>query len=73
MKLPTTDIVTRNEFMAFFRDEECLQTLSVDDRIEVFATILLGSSDFTKELLDNILCDYGVEHLHIIETSACES
>lgn len=59
--------MTRDNFMAFFRDKECINTLSVDDRIEVFAQILLGSSDFTKELLDSILSDYGVEHLEVVD------
>jgi hypothetical protein len=59
--------MTRDEFMAFFRDEECINTLSVDDRIEVFSTILLGSSDLKKSLFDEILSDYGVEHLEIID------
>ncbi len=53
--------------MAFFRDDECLNTLSADDRVEVFSTILTGSSDFTKELLDEIFSDYCVSHLEVIE------
>lgn len=59
--------MTRDDFMAFFRDDEFLNTLSADDRIEVFAQILLGSSDFTKELLDDVLSDYGVAHLEVID------
>lgn len=59
--------MTRDDFMAFFRDDEFLNTLSSDDRIEVFAQILLGSSDFTKELLDDVLSDYGVAHLEVID------
>jgi hypothetical protein len=59
--------MTRDDFMAFFRDEESLNTLSVADRIEVFSYILLGSSDFTKKLLDDILSDYGVEHLEVVD------
>ena len=59
--------MTRDDFMAFFRDNDCINTLSVDDRIEVFSTILLGSSDFTKKLLDDILSDYWVEHLEVVE------
>ena len=53
--------------MAFFRDDESLNTLSPDDRIEVFRTILLGSSDFKKELFDEIFSDYCVSHLDVIE------
>lgn len=59
--------MTREDFMSFFRDDKCLNTLSVDDRIEVFRTILAGSSDFTKELLDEILTDYYVPNLEIID------
>lgn len=60
-------INTRDQFMAFFRNDETLNSLSVDDRIEIFSSILLGSSDFKKELLDNILSDYGVENLEVKE------
>ncbi len=57
----------REDFMAFFRDEESLNELSVDDRIEIFSTILLGSSDFNKKLFDDIFSDYGINHLKLIE------
>jgi hypothetical protein len=59
--------ISRDEFMAFFRDDDSLNTLSVDDRIEIFSTILLGSSDFTKKLFDEILSDYGVDWLKVVE------
>jgi hypothetical protein len=59
--------MTRDDFMDFFRDEEKLNTLSVDDRIEVFSYILLGSSDFKKSLFDEIFSDYCVAHLKVIE------
>lgn len=67
MKKHTTSRITRDEFINFFRDDECLNELSVDDRIEVFSTILLGSSDFNKKLFDDIFSDYGISHLEIIE------
>ncbi len=60
---------TRKDFMAFFRDDNKLNLLSVDDRIEVFSTILLGSSDFNKELLDNIFSDYCITNLVVNELS----
>lgn len=59
--------ITRESFMKFFRDDEKLNELTVDDRIEIFRTILLGNSDITKELLDDILTDYSVASLEIIE------
>lgn len=62
-----TKKITRNDFMQFFRDTEKLNLLSVEDRIEVFSTILLGSSDFKKNLLEEIFIDYGVNNLQLIE------
>lgn len=56
--------IPRDEFMAFLRDDECL---SPGDRVEVFRTILLGSSDFKKELFDEIFSGYCVSHLDVIE------
>jgi hypothetical protein len=53
--------MTRNDFMDFFRDDEKLNTLSNDDRIEVFRTILAGSSDITVELLRELVDDYDVD------------
>jgi len=54
--------------MAFFRDDKKLNLLSPDDRIEVFSSILLGSSDFKKKLFDEIFSDYCVGNLEAIET-----
>ena len=59
--------LTREDFMKFFRDNEKLNELSVDDRIEIFRTILIGSSDLTKDLLNEILDDYSVDNLEVIE------
>lgn len=53
--------------MAFFRDEDSLNTLSPEDRIEIFRTVLLGSSDFTKKLFDEIFVDYEVRGVEVVE------
>lgn len=58
--------ITREDFMKFFRDTEKLNELTVDDRIEIFRTILVGSSDLTKNLLNEILGDYCVDNLEVI-------
>lgn len=65
--------ISREEFMKFFRDDEKLNELTVDDRIEVFSTILLGSSDLTKKLLDDILNDYSVDNIEIVEVTNGEN
>jgi hypothetical protein len=59
--------LSRKDFMRFFRDTEKLNELTTDDRIEIFRTILLGSSDFSKDLFDEILADYSVDNLEVIE------
>ncbi|WP_072785113.1 hypothetical protein [Flavobacterium haoranii] len=61
--------MTREDFMRFFRNTEKLNELTVDDRIEIFRTILVGSSDLTKDLLNEILGDYNVNNLEIIEVT----
>ena len=57
----------RDAFMAFFRDENCLNQLTVGDREEIFINILLGSSDITKNLLNELFKNYNVTDLEIIE------
>lgn len=62
-----TKLITKKQFMDFFRSEEGYDQLTVDDCIELFSSALRGSSDFTKELLDSVLADYGVDNLEIVE------
>jgi hypothetical protein len=59
--------MNREAFMAFFRDDERLQTLTADDRIEIFSQILTGSSDFTVGLLETVLADYCVSRVRVVE------
>jgi hypothetical protein len=59
--------ISRDEFMEFFRDTIKLNQLTPDDRVEIFRTILLGSSDLTMNLLNEILSDYSVDNLEITE------
>jgi hypothetical protein len=59
--------ISKEDFMKFFRDTEKLNELTPDDRIEIFRTILLGSSDLTLDLLSEILVDYSIDNLEVIE------
>lgn len=61
--------ITKEDFMKFFRNTEKLNELTPDDRVEVFRTILLGSTDFSKDLLNEVLGDYSVDNLEVIEIS----
>jgi len=65
-----TTVFNRHDFMAFFRDDDKLNQLSTDDRVEIFKTILVGSSDINKKLLTNLLVDYGVDHLQVVEVGS---
>lgn len=59
--------ISTEDFMKFFRDTEKLNELTSDDRVEIFRTILVGSSDITMNLLNDVLQDYCVENLEVIE------
>jgi len=58
--------INREDFMHFFRDEEKQNQLTPDDRDEIFRTILLGSSDISKKLLKEVISDYSVPNLKVI-------
>ena len=59
--------ITRDDFMHFFRNNEKLNELSTDDRLEIFKTVLVGNSDITKKLLDEVFIDYCVTNIEIKE------
>lgn len=51
--------ITRKEFMEFFRSEDFHSKVTTDDCIEIFSSVLKGSSDLTPDLLNSVLADYG--------------
>lgn len=59
--------IGRSDFMKFFRDDEKLNELTPDDRNEIFRTVLLGSCDITKDLLEEVLVDYSVLNIKVLE------
>ncbi len=63
----TAKNLNREQFMNFFRNDELLNQLSPDDRIEIFSQILLGSGDISKERLNSLLSDYSVDNLYVTE------
>lgn len=60
--------MNRADFMEFFRDDDFHSKMSTDDCIEVFLGVLKGNSDITVELLNELISDYSVENLEVIET-----
>lgn len=65
--------ISREDFMKFFRDTAKLNELTPDDRVEIFRTILLGSSDLTMDLMNEILGDYSVDNLEVVEINNGEN
>lgn len=59
---------TPESFMQYFRDNEIVN-LSEEDRLEIFMGILPGSSDITAKLLNDLISDYSVEYLQVIDFS----
>ncbi|HHP7117664.1 TPA: hypothetical protein ACSFAL_003809 [Acinetobacter baumannii] len=57
----------REHFMDFFRNDEKLEQLTPDDRIEIFLNVLLGSSDIDVKLLNELLNNYGISNIVISE------
>lgn len=54
-------MITRQDFMDFFRSEEGYKQLSDDDCRELFATALKGGGDFTREFLTEVAGDYNLD------------
>nr|WP_064194552.1 hypothetical protein [Acinetobacter baumannii] len=57
----------REHFMDFFRNDEKLEQLTPDDRIEIFLNVLLGSSDIDVKLLNELLNNYDISDIVISE------
>ena len=53
--------MTRNDFLDFFGNDEQLNQLSADDRIELFLSIMKDGDDITKELLNEVISDYNAD------------
>jgi hypothetical protein len=56
-----------NDFMDFFWDDEKINTVSENDKIDIFLNILNGSEDITLELLQKLLNNYSIDNIEIIQ------
>lgn len=57
---PSTDtLITREQFLEYFRSDKYNEDLDTDDCIEIFSTALKGSSDISAKLFNDIVSDYG--------------
>jgi hypothetical protein len=53
--------MNRDMFMEFFRREDFLENISVEDAHEVFCNVLHGSSDLTPNLIKELFGNYAME------------
>ena len=60
-------LITREQFLDYFRSDKYNEEMSADDCIEIFSTASKGSSDITKKLIDDIANDYSVGNLMVIQ------
>lgn len=65
--------ITREQFMAFFRSDDFHSKVTTDDCIEIFSTVLKGSSDISPELFNEVARDYGANHLITIDSDWLET
>jgi len=61
--------ISREEFMIFFVIRKKTNELTNDNRIDIIWYILAGSSDFTKILFDEILIDYCMHNIDIVDVN----
>lgn len=64
--------ITREQFMAFFRSEDFHSKVAPNDCVEIFRTVLTGSSDITKELINDIINDYCADNVQAIDSDYLE-
>lgn len=51
-------MITKEEFMKFFRADDFYSKMTVEECKEIFATVMKGKSDFVPQQLNEIFGDY---------------
>lgn len=59
-------MITVEEFLEFY-ESDAYDDLDAEHKHNIFITCLAGSSDITKDLLNELLDNYGVSNLEIKE------
>lgn len=67
VEYPPGEQTEQELFMSQFRDDDFLNSLSTENREELFLQALPGSSDITVELLKELLADYDVDNIVILD------
>lgn len=67
MQNQTINPLTREDFMSFLRDQDKISTLSMSDKAEIAAQIILKDSLATQQIFKKLLGDVGYNICHLIE------
>ena len=60
--------ISRDLFMETFRSSDFHNLINDEDAIEIFMSVLKGSSDLTVDRLNALLADYSVGNLAVVDT-----
>ncbi len=60
-------LTTRDQFMAFFRDNNSISMLTNDDKAEIAAQILAEDAVINHQLLKEVLSEYNLSVHQIIK------
>lgn len=58
--------ITKEQFMEYWRSDSMSEELSLDERMEIFFSAAVGTSDITKDNLDALCGYYGVEDIEVV-------
>lgn len=58
--------ITKEQFMEYWRSDSMPEELSLDERMEIFFSAAVGTSDITKDNLDALCGYYGVEDIEVV-------
>lgn len=60
-------MISREQFMEYYRSDKYSEELSPDDKVEVFKGSLAGESDITQKLLQDLADDYNSGKIIIVQ------
>jgi len=62
-------LISREQFLDYWRSSKSDEELSADDRNELFVSAPMGACDVDKKTLDEIISDFCIENLMVIEAN----
>ena len=60
-------MVSKNEFLEFFNSDDFYENFNDSELKDIFLTVLRGSLDITPQLLNELITDYNVDNIKIVQ------